>query len=107
MAMTDNTSKVFFWADLQGKQGGFMQQDEITQRNHQLQCYGNVSDYRQGCNTYRLECALSAGITPSCLMHKRWYQHLFAHRLRRKRMGLNIFGLQPGGSTRYSASLSP
>ena len=55
MAMPDSTSKVFFWADLQSKQGGFMQRDEITQRNHQLQCYGHASDYRQGCNTYRLK----------------------------------------------------
>jgi hypothetical protein len=36
MAMPDSTFKVFFWADLQGKQGGVMQRDEITQRNHQL-----------------------------------------------------------------------
>jgi hypothetical protein len=52
MVMTDSTPKVFFWADLQGKQGGVMQRDEITQINHQLQCYGHASDYRQGCNTY-------------------------------------------------------
>jgi hypothetical protein len=38
MATTDSTPKVFSWADLQGKgkQGGFMQRDEITQEDHQL-----------------------------------------------------------------------
>jgi hypothetical protein len=29
MAMTDSTPKVFSWADLQGKQGGSMQRDEV------------------------------------------------------------------------------
>ena len=32
MATTDSTPKVFSWADLQGKQGGFTQRDEIAHR---------------------------------------------------------------------------
>ena len=37
MAMTDITSNIFFWADLQGKRGGVMQRDEIRQYHHQFQ----------------------------------------------------------------------
>ena len=85
MAMTDSTPKVFSWADLQGKQGGFMQRDERTQVDHQLQCCRHANDFRQGYNTYWLECALSAGIAPRYWMHEWWYQYLRVHRLRRKR----------------------
>jgi predicted HD phosphohydrolase len=36
-----------------------MQRDEITQEDHQLQCCRHANDFRQGYNTYWLECALS------------------------------------------------
>jgi hypothetical protein len=32
-------------------------------------------------------------------MHEGWYQYLRAHRLRRKRMWLNIFGAKPESSS--------
>jgi hypothetical protein len=47
------------------------------------------------------KCALSAGIEPRYWVHEGWYQYLRAHRLREKRMWLNIFGvdLKPEGSS--------
>jgi hypothetical protein len=72
-----------------------MQRDEMTQEDHQLQCCRHANDFRQGYNTYWLECPLSAGIEPCYWMHEGWYQYLRVHRLRRKRMWLNIFGVKP------------
>jgi hypothetical protein len=98
MAMIESTfSKLGPGPDMQGKQGGFVQRDEITQRNHQSQCCWACKRLTGRAAMHPGWNALSAGITPCCMMREGWYQYLLTHtnRLKRKRIWLKTFGLKP------------